>query len=128
MINSYNMSENTDNCITEYPKPMNHHSTLQNGSSKWMKYQNSANLNDDDHGEENHMFEKGSEEVLMMQENVKDPLSVQLIKDKLVKHHENILSINETYPAPNISSMHKGYSVPSKTNHVLNWKNSNVSD
>ncbi|XP_078262526.1 5'-3' DNA helicase ZGRF1-like isoform X2 [Rhinoraja longicauda] len=125
MNNSYNMSENTDTCITEYPKPMNHHSTLQNRSSKWMKYQISSNVNHDDHSEENHMFEKGSDEVLVMHESVKDPLSVQLIKAKLVKHHENILPINEIHSAPNISSMLNGYSVPSKTNHVLSWKNSN---
>ncbi|XP_051896750.1 protein ZGRF1-like [Pristis pectinata] len=128
--NNCNISESSDACIQEYSKPMDHHSALQSRSSKWMKYQiaaptNPTSLNDDDHGEENHMFKKGSEEVLMIQENIKDSLSVQLIKHKLVKQHGNILAVDETCSAPNISSIHKGYSVPSKANHVLNRKSSN---
>ncbi|XP_072112071.1 5'-3' DNA helicase ZGRF1-like [Mobula birostris] len=130
MTNNCNISESTDPYINEYSKPIDLHSVLQNGSSKWLKYQISAptnpvSLDDDDHREENHMFKKGNEKAPTIQENIKDSLSVQLIKDKLLKQNGNILTENKTCSATSTSSIYKGYSVPRKANCILNRKCSN---
>uniref|UniRef100_UPI00398E7E4D 5'-3' DNA helicase ZGRF1-like isoform X2 n=1 Tax=Pristiophorus japonicus TaxID=55135 RepID=UPI00398E7E4D len=131
---------NADAYIRELAKPIDLKTTLQSRASKWLKYQITAppkplSQNSDGCGEEDHIFgrkgmfemeafEEGNGKALMIQENVNDALSVQLIKDKLINQQETVLEVNETCSLPNISSVHKGYNVPSKTNHVLNWKDS----
>ncbi|XP_059820905.1 protein ZGRF1-like [Hypanus sabinus] len=131
MNNNCNISESTDPYINKYSKPIDLHSALQSGSNKWLKYQistptNPASLNDDDHSEENHMFKQGNEKAPAIQENIKESLSVQLIKDELLKQNGSILAENKTCSATSISSICKGYSVPRKASCILNRKCSNI--
>ncbi|XP_067847062.1 5'-3' DNA helicase ZGRF1-like [Heptranchias perlo] len=129
---------NVDAYIRELAKPTDLQATLQSRASKWLKYQITAPPNpisqkSDGRGEEDRTFdtegrfemaafEEGNGKTLMIQENVNDSLSAQLIKDKLIKQHNIALVINETCSLPNISSIHKGHNVPSKTNHALDRK------
>ncbi|XP_067895868.1 5'-3' DNA helicase ZGRF1-like isoform X2 [Heterodontus francisci] len=133
-------SNNADAYIRELAKPINLQATLQTRASKWLKYQitappNPVSQNSGSHGEDDHIFgtggmfemaafEERDGKALTIQENINDSLSMQLIKDKLIKQHASVLGVNETYSLPNTSSIHKGHNGLRKTNHHLERKDS----
>ncbi|XP_048457336.1 protein ZGRF1 [Rhincodon typus] len=120
--------DNADVCIQELANPINLQGTLQTRASKWQKYEITISPNSSSCSTQNctsgaegmsdrAAFEEEEERTPAIQENVNDSFSVELIKDRLIKQHENILRVNETCSLPIVSSTHYQHNVLSNTNH-----------
>ncbi|XP_072351978.1 5'-3' DNA helicase ZGRF1-like isoform X2 [Scyliorhinus torazame] len=126
-------SANADAYTLELVTPKSLQATLQTQASKWLKYQiaeqpNPVSPNSGSWREQDHIFGTGqmfemaafkeeNGKALAIQENVNDSFSMQLIKDKLIEQHEDVLGVNETHALPIISSARRGRNALSKSNN-----------
>ncbi|XP_072439882.1 5'-3' DNA helicase ZGRF1-like isoform X2 [Chiloscyllium punctatum] len=128
-VSSESMSWNCETCVDNVvANPINIQGTLQTKTSKWQKYQITVSPNSSSCGTQDFTsdaegmfdtaaFEEEDGRIVGIQDNVNDSFSVELIKDKLIKQHENTLRVNKACSLPIINSTHNQHNVLSNTNH-----------